>query len=345
MAEVQRFDRLRAQAQRRRWFVGLRVDGRCRTVRAALVGVEGRGLASRVELFAHERLELPREVSARFERLKAHRRASPAETSLLAAQLAESQAALLDELAPRVAPVWERVLAIAVDDPGVWRRWQGLQCRAGLCDAARLAELCGQNVIDAFADRDLAQGGQGRPLEPVPEWILLHDAQHARAVAHLGRMCRMTYLPPSRDATGAVGVRSVRWKPAPTAGPPDVADAIVGQMTSQFPQTPPIKELFLRIRPTDFAPIKTCLGERMPDVHVVDPESSPVPTLALPAASVAVLGQLHVDQVPANSVDVTGARVPRVLGRLTPGLAAPWHRMLRDIAAAGPAVMSLRSAI
>jgi 1,6-anhydro-N-acetylmuramate kinase len=350
MSDVQRFDRLRAVAQRKRWLIGLRVDGRCRTVRAALVGVDGRGLASRVECFAQDGLALPREVSARFERLRTHQRASPAETSLLAAQLAESQAALLEQMVPQVAPVWDRLLALAVDDPGVWRRWRGIHCRADLCDPARLAELSGQNVIDSFAARDLAQGGQGRPLAPIPEWILLHDVERARAVARVGRLVRITYLPASRDAAGAARVRSIIFKPS---GPDrlaegkirDLANEIADHMITELPQSPPIEELFLATRSTHHAELAGVLKERLPGLTVAALDRCPFPMTYLPAASTAVLGLLHLDQVPANSTEATSARTPRVLGRLTPGLPGPWHRLLRELAATKPAVMTLRSAI
>ena len=38
----------------------------------------------------------------------------------------------------------------------------------GWCDAARVAELTGLNVLDVFPAGDLAQGGRGGPLKPFP---------------------------------------------------------------------------------------------------------------------------------------------------------------------------------
>ena len=40
---------------------------------------------------------------------------------------------------------------------------------------------------------------------------------------------------------------------------------------------------------------------------------------SLPPACTALLALFHLDQVPGNVRSVTGAEVPRVLGRLTPG--------------------------
>ena len=59
----------------------------------------------------------------------------------------------------------------------------------------------------------------------------------------------------------------------------------------------------------------------------------------------AILAILHQDQTPACPTAISGARVPRVLGRLTPGSPQRWHRLLREMAAETPAVVSLRSAI
>jgi len=75
-----------------------------------------------------------------------------------------------------------------------------------------LAERSGLNVIDAFPARDLAQEGHGRPLLPIPHWILLHDSQKTRVLVTLGRTTRLTYLPGSRDASNASRIRFFRIK-------------------------------------------------------------------------------------------------------------------------------------
>jgi hypothetical protein len=60
---------------------------------------------------------------------------------------------------------------------------------------------------------------------------------------------------------------------------------------------------------------------------------------------VALLGLLHLDQVPAAATAITGARTPRVLGRLTPGSLVHWHRLVRELAALRPSAVALRSAV
>jgi len=66
---------------------------------------------------------------------------------------------------------------------------------------------------------------------------------------------------------------------------------------------------------------------------------------SLGVASIAILANLYLDQVPINSAAITGADVPRVLGRLTPGSSQNWQRLLHQMAGNRPAARSLRSAI
>ena len=169
MVEMHVLNRLRALAEHRRWFLGLAPTARCGWLTVALVAVEGGGLSSRVESVAHRRVRLPTELAQAYRRLRAGRRNRPGDTALLAARLAESSAALLDDFAAEVAPVWQRLSAVALHGPGLWRRADGLIGYSGLCDAARLADQTGLNVIDGFPDRDLAQDGRGRPLLPVKD--------------------------------------------------------------------------------------------------------------------------------------------------------------------------------
>jgi 1,6-anhydro-N-acetylmuramate kinase len=352
MVEVHVLDRLRATAQRKRWIVGLAVGSRCRQLRAALVGVEGTGLPSRIEVAAQARLLISPDVTQRFARLQQKRGKSPVDAALLAALLAECQASLLETFAAQIAPVWDRVLAVAVDDPGLWRRAGGLTGYVGLCDAARLAELSGHNVMDAFAARDLAQQGRGRPLLCIPHWMLLHDVLKTRALVEVGRTIRVTYLPGSRDATGARRIRyfKVEHSAGPSSEPQaegsqTVAEAVRRCIVTNLAQMPRIDELVLSARGNSRTALAGELARQMPNVRVLDPAELGIPRGALKPAAVALLGLLHLDQFPANATGITGARIPRVLGRLSPGSLTNWHRLVRELAAAKPSVIALRSAI
>lgn len=66
---------------------------------------------------------------------------------------------------------------------------------------------------------------------------------------------------------------------------------------------------------------------------------------ALAPAAAAILALLYLDQVPANVAGITGAEVPRVLGRLTPGGPQAWQKLLAACARGGGDVRPLRAAL
>jgi 1,6-anhydro-N-acetylmuramate kinase len=346
MLDVRLLDRLHALQHRRRWLIGLRLSAGCRRLRAALVGVEGRGLAAKAEVFAHVQAQPARHVRRAYAQLHRTGRSARGCPALFAAQLAECQAALLGELAAHVAPVWDRVLAVAVDDPGLWSSAAGLRGWQGLCDAARLAELSGQNVIDGFAARDLAQEGRGRPLTPIPDWMLLRDLQKHRLLVEWGRAVCCTYLPASRDTSGAGQVLAVRViRRVDLAGSCDGTEGLVvaERVRQQIPPGLRIDQLLWASRGADSLACRQ-LAERLGATPLAFEQLS-LPRQALRPAAVALLGMLHLDQAPANLPAITGARTSRVLGRLTGGSLPAWHRLVVELSTARPSVMPLRSAV
>ena len=112
------------------------------------------------------------------------------------AQLADVQAALVNQLSASMALSTNRILAAGVHDPGLWSIVHGESAGyLGLCDAARLAESTGLNIVDAFPARDLALGGRGGPITAVAQWVLLRSQLRNRVLLDLGRTIRLTYLP------------------------------------------------------------------------------------------------------------------------------------------------------
>ena len=70
----------------------------------------------------------------------------------------------------------------------------------------------------------------------------------------------------------------------------------------------------------------------------IDPEAM-MPTVA------AMLGIAHLDQLPMNLPQLTGADAPRILGRITPGKPSNWRRVLLNMSDHRPPTMKLRDAI
>ncbi len=177
-----------------RLVIGISVEADGTRATAVLLGIVGQGLTCRGQIIASAASDLPQEVTTDMRRLSADRDIAPGRLARLSRRLAEIETALVSDVA--AAAETDQLLAVAVDDPGVWQIEGGIPLSwVGLSDAARLAEATGLNVIDAFSARDLAKGGLGGPIDALAQWILLRDERKTRVLLDLGRTSHVTYLP------------------------------------------------------------------------------------------------------------------------------------------------------
>lgn len=430
MADILRFDPP-VGADPRRCAAGVAVAPGGSRISAALVWAEGRGLAMRARVGEGITAQLPAETVARLAQLADRSTAAaPAATvetiAILAAELAGHQAALLDTLLSQSGVAPQRILVVGVLDLGLWGG-PGGSAGTYVClgDPARLAELTGLNVVDAFPARDVAQGGQGGPLSAVPLWLLLRHPRRHRLVVDLGRTTRLAWLPPSSredslppglrafdvgpgtqlldllaerltggqqrfDPGGRLAVQGQRIEPllqhwledpyfrrtiprwSPGGVRPErflveamtqavregwsvrdllctathfIAEALRLAIQRCLPQNAPIDEIVVGGGGQHNGLLLREVAARLPRVPLRRAEELGLAWEALDPACAGLLALLHLDQVPANPPEVTGAEVARVLGRLTPGSPQGWQRLLADLVGCKPAVRPLRSAL
>lgn len=209
------------------WFVGVHISSKARKLEAALVGLEGSRPGAGVLLPKSMSFDLPEEIFVAFDELRAQVDAdveksvenvgsgprvseavsadAPSDLTqlfqirvMLAALLTEAIETLLAETDVRQ----EDLVAVAINDPGVWTRaadWDAPPTRYGLADGALLAEKTGLNVVDAFVGKDWSTEGRGLPAFALPYWILLGGAERDRLLIDLGETARWTYIPSSTN--------------------------------------------------------------------------------------------------------------------------------------------------
>lgn len=402
--------------------IGAVVSSGCRRVSAAVVSVLGRALECRTHIVADVSESLGDDVQALYRNIAGGRETHPGAPATLASHLAAAVANVVQRLASRSGEAADRALAIGVYEPGLWDLSTARRAYLSLCDAAALADMTGYPVIDAFAARDLAQGGLGGPVLGLPIWMLLRRSDRAAVYLDLGRTVRITYIPPfeprasnrvlsfdvgpgtslldrlaeqltfgeqtfDRGGKLAVQGRQIpdlvehwlndpyfkrplpRWHPLGCRHEQElnetvrmaidagwsvrdllctachfIAETAARAIRERLP-CDEAGEILLSGGGQQNGMLLGGLASRLAGWRMTRMVDLGLEDAAIDPAAAALLAMLHIDHTPANPMSLTGASSPRVLGRLTPGSPSRWHRLLSEMAAHRPAMMSLRSAV
>ena len=185
-------------AKRGRLVVGCMTGTSLDALDAALVRIHGHGLALRVELLSGIALPLG-PVGAVLRRLAEQEPLTAGEIAM-----AQRNFALLhlDAVRALAEDAKEDPVLIAVHGQTVFHKppvsWQVFQ-------PWPLALGCGAAVVCDLRAADLAAGGQGAPITPLADWLMLRHPRETRVIANLGGFCNLTVLPAGNEPAGVSG--------------------------------------------------------------------------------------------------------------------------------------------
>ncbi|GHT24564.1 hypothetical protein FACS189419_09540 [Planctomycetales bacterium] len=197
------------------WFAGISVSATCRRIESAMIGIHGQGSGAPVEIRKTISFDIPREITEYFNELqgilydKGNHRPDRDHSDVVIPtglyhhvlrELASIEEEAVNELIAESRLTANDILAVGINDSGIRSVTAGGLYYQSLCDAGYLAEQTGLNIVDAFPLQDIAAGGNGGPLFPLPCWIFLKSENRNRVLLDLGRTARITFLPKSENA-------------------------------------------------------------------------------------------------------------------------------------------------
>jgi len=224
----------RKSADAVRWFAGVSITATCQRIESAMIGIHGYGSGAPVEIRKTISFDIPREIIDSFNDLQQQCTANkqtevkiPAGLSLhVARELASIEEEAIQELISESRLTANDVLAVGVYDPGLRVPTTHGVFYRGLCDASRLAEKTGMNIVDSFPAQDIAVRGNGGPIFPLPTWIFLKSETNNRILLDLGRTARLTYVPCAENAFSHQKIQQIDIIPCGS-----LLDTLVWQLT------------------------------------------------------------------------------------------------------------------
>ena len=187
---------------------GTSMDG----IDAALVRISGPASQPRVRLLAFETLAYSAAVRQTVLRIATGEAATAAQISQLNFLLGElfGEAALRVCRKAGVSP--SRLAAIGSHGQTIYH--QGVPTREGgreiistlqIAEPSVIAERTGASVVGDFRTADMAAGGQGAPLVPMVDYLLLRDARKGTVALNIGGIANFTVIPAGAKPEQAFG--------------------------------------------------------------------------------------------------------------------------------------------
>lgn len=189
--------------QRERILVGGLMSGTSAdAVDAVLVELSGWGQKTRVREVTFVSVPYPSGVRERLFALFAGR-GDVREVCALNVAVGETFAVAALEAMARASVMSSEVLVWGSHGQTVWHAppsaGEKVPGTLQLGSPAVIAARTGVPVVSDFRSADMALGGEGAPLVPYVDWLLLTDTVKSRAVQNIGGIANVTYLPSNAE--------------------------------------------------------------------------------------------------------------------------------------------------
>ena len=422
---VQLIDRYRL-GQAQRLSIGLTLRSDFKWFHTSLMLAEGRGKFLKPKWIENRESRVPESIANACRQLVGSTESSIRDFAQLRIDLTRAMATAVNELATLSGVHAKMLLAVCVDEPGIWiDDYDGKKTWQPFCEPEQLAELTGLTVVDALPGRDLAAGGRGWPLQPLPHWLLFADrnktiADQPRLLINLSDYTDLTWLPESDGLDDELpAIRFARFlgpdferRLIAGCGQPDLSEArrddlgaqgkVSTELASEWNEFVDRQEISRNV-PDKSAiqllvdrSVEIIRNERLSVGDALATLSSHV-TIAIKrflakrsarsncrlvmagglsrhglllseinqvigmpwldaseinysagfsrSATGAMMGLMHIDQMPVTIPWISGCETPRVLGRLTPGNPGNWRRVIMEMGDCRPPVMKLCEAV
>lgn len=181
---------------------GTSLDG----VDAAIVHIEGAGLSSKANMLAFHCKEYDDELRERLKKLCTRGGTSTEGICIMNAYMGEVFALAAQEAASSAGVAMEDIDFISSHGQTIWH--QPVVDLADRCavpstlqigDISVIAKHTGIPVIGDYRPADMAIGGQGAPLTPYADYLLLRDSKVGRIAQNIGGIGNCTILPAGGD--------------------------------------------------------------------------------------------------------------------------------------------------